>query len=39
MQPNIHLNWLAILVSVIASFVVGGLWYLQILGMILTFWR
>jgi hypothetical protein len=27
MQPNIHLNWLAILVSVVASFAIGSLWY------------
>ncbi len=32
MQPSIHLNWLAILVSVVASFLVGGLWYGPIFG-------
>lgn len=32
MQPNIHLNWLAIAVAVIASFLVGGLWYGPLFG-------
>lgn len=32
MQPSIHLNWLAILVAVIASFLVGGLWYGPLFG-------
>lgn len=27
MQPAIHLNWLAILVSVVASFAIGSIWY------------
>ena len=27
MQPEIHLNWLAILASVVASFALGSLWY------------
>src|SRR4051794_5185790 len=27
MQPSIHLNWLAILVSVVASFAFGSVWY------------
>lgn len=27
MQPNIDLNWLAIIVAVIASFAIGSLWY------------
>jgi hypothetical protein len=26
-HPQIHLNWLAILVAVVASFLVGGAWY------------
>lgn len=32
MQPQIHLNWLAIAVSVVASFLVGGLWYGPLFG-------
>ena len=32
MHPEIHLNWIAIIVSVIASFVVGGLWYGPLFG-------
>ncbi|MDQ2870251.1 MAG: DUF1761 domain-containing protein [Acidobacteriota bacterium] len=32
MQPIIHLNWLAILVAVVASFIVGGLWYGPLFG-------
>ncbi len=32
MQPNIHLNWLAILVSVVASFALGGIWYGPLFG-------
>jgi hypothetical protein len=32
MHPAIHLNWLAILVAVIASFLVGGLWYGPLFG-------
>ena len=32
MHPNIHLNWIAIIVSVVASFVVGGLWYGPLFG-------
>ena len=27
MQPNIHINWLAVAVSVVASFAIGGVWY------------
>jgi hypothetical protein len=27
MQPNIQLNWLAIIVSVVASFAMGSVWY------------
>jgi hypothetical protein len=27
MQPEIHLNWLAVLASVVASFALGSLWY------------
>lgn len=32
MHPEIHLNWIAIIVSVVASFVVGGLWYGPLFG-------
>jgi Protein of unknown function (DUF1761) len=32
LQPNIHLNWLAILVAVVASFAIGGLWYGPLFG-------
>jgi hypothetical protein len=32
MHPAIHLNWLAIVVSVVASFLVGGLWYGPLFG-------
>ena len=32
MQPQIHLNWLAIVVAVVASFLVGGLWYGPLFG-------
>lgn len=32
MQPQIHLNWLAIGVSVVVSFLVGGLWYGPLFG-------
>ena len=32
MQPQIHLNWIAIVVAVIASFAVGGLWYGPLFG-------
>ena len=32
MQPSIHLNWLAIGVAVIASFLLGGLWYGPLFG-------
>jgi hypothetical protein len=34
MQPHIHLNWLAIVVSVIASFAIGSLWYGPLFGKI-----
>jgi hypothetical protein len=34
MQPNIHLNWLAVLVSVVASFAIGSLWYRPLFGKI-----
>src|SRR5262249_43348240 len=34
MHPNIHLNWLAVLVSVVASFVLGAIWYGPIFGKI-----
>jgi hypothetical protein len=27
MQPEIHLNWLAVITSVVASFALGSLWY------------
>ncbi len=27
MQPNIHVNWLAIAASVVASFALGSIWY------------
>jgi len=32
MQPHIHLNWIAIIVAVVASFLVGGLWYGPLFG-------
>jgi hypothetical protein len=32
MQPQIHLNWLAIVVSVVVGFLVGGLWYGPLFG-------
>lgn len=32
MLPVIHLNWLAIAVSVVVSFLVGGLWYGPLFG-------
>jgi hypothetical protein len=32
MQPSIHLNWLAIGASVVASFVLGSLWYGPLFG-------
>lgn len=32
MEPNIHLNWLAIVASVVASFAIGGLWYGPLFG-------
>jgi len=32
MHPLIHLNWLAIIVAVIASFFLGGLWYGPLFG-------
>jgi hypothetical protein len=33
-QPNIHLNWLAILVAVVASMVIGFLWFGPLFGKI-----
>jgi len=32
MQPHIHVNWLAILTSVVASFAIGSLWYGPLFG-------
>ena len=32
MHPLIHLNWLAIIVAIIASFLLGGLWYGPLFG-------
>jgi hypothetical protein len=32
MQPEIHLNWLAILAGVISNFVIGSLWYGPLFG-------
>ena len=32
MQPDIHLNWLAVLASVVASFAIGSLWYGPLFG-------
>jgi hypothetical protein len=32
MHPDIHLNWIAIAVSVVVSFAVGGLWYGPLFG-------
>jgi hypothetical protein len=32
MQPNIHLNWLAIVVSIVANFALGSLWYGPLFG-------
>jgi hypothetical protein len=34
MQPDIHLNWAAVLVSVVVSFVIGGLWYGPLFGKV-----
>jgi len=34
MQPPIHLNWLAVLTSVVASFAIGSLWYGPLFGKI-----
>ena len=34
MYPEIHLNWLAVLVSVVASFAIGSLWYGPLFGKI-----
>jgi len=34
MQPQIHLNWLAIVVSVVVAFLVGGLWYGPLFGKV-----
>src|SRR5581483_7963292 len=34
MQPTIHLNWLAILVSIVASFAIGGVWYGPLFGKV-----
>jgi hypothetical protein len=36
MQPPIHVNWLAVVASVVASFAFGGLWYGPLFGKI---WR
>ena len=32
MQPNIDLNWLAIIASIVASFAIGSLWYGPLFG-------
>src|SRR5215471_12078870 len=32
MHPDIHLNWPAILVAIVASFVFGGLWFGPLFG-------
>jgi len=34
MQPSLHVNWLAILTSVVASFAIGSLWYGPLFGKI-----
>jgi len=34
MQPTIHLNWLAILVAVVASFALGAIWYGPLFGKV-----
>lgn len=34
MQPQIHLNWLAVVTSVVASFAIGSLWYGPLFGKI-----
>lgn len=34
MQPDIHVNWLAVLTSVVASFAIGSLWYGPLFGKI-----
>jgi hypothetical protein len=34
MQPNIHLNWAAVAVSVVASFAIGGVWYAPLFGKV-----
>jgi hypothetical protein len=33
-QPNIHLNWLAILVAVVASMIIGFVWFGPLFGKI-----
>src|SRR5262245_20164677 len=32
MQPSIHVNWMAVVASVVACFAVGGLWYGPLFG-------
>ena len=32
MQPSIHVNWLAVIASVVASFVFGAVWYGPLFG-------
>ena len=32
MEPNIHLNMMAILVAVVANFILGALWYMPLFG-------
>jgi hypothetical protein len=34
MQPNIHLNYLAIIIAVVAHFILGFLWYTPLFGKI-----
>jgi hypothetical protein len=34
MQPQIHLNWLAVVTSVVASFAIGSLWYGPLFGKV-----
>src|SRR3954470_11850239 len=34
MQPNIHLNYVAVIIAVIAHFILGFLWYTPLFGKI-----
>ena len=32
MEPNIHINWVAIVVAVVANFIFGAIWYMPLFG-------